>query len=59
MDLVRRIRVAERLGLARARADRLVARVSDPGVSDGNLARLDRALVSWLSRRNETRFRPS
>ena len=59
MDLVRRIRVAERLGLARARADRLVARVSDPGVSDGNLARLDRALVSWLSRRNETRFRSS
>jgi len=57
MDLVRRIRIAERLGLESKRGDRLVARVSDPGVSDKNLARLDRALLSWLSRRNETRFR--
>lgn len=58
MDLVRRIRIAERLGLASQRADRLVARVSEPGVLDKNLARIDRALLSWLSRRNETRFRP-
>jgi hypothetical protein len=58
MDLVRRIRIAERLGLAPKRADRLVARVSEPGVLDKNLARLDRALLSWLARRNETRFRP-
>lgn len=58
MDLVRRVRIAERLGLASKRADRLVERVSEPSVSDKDLARLDRALLSWLSRRNETRFRP-
>lgn len=58
MDLVRRIRIAERLGLESKRADRLVGRVSDPGVSDKDLARLDRALVAWLSKRDETRFRP-
>ncbi len=57
-DLVRRIRVAERLGLASRRADRLVARVCDAGVLDKDLARIDRALLSWLSRRNETRFGP-
>jgi hypothetical protein len=58
MDLVRRIRIAERLGLESKRADRLVARVSDASVSDRDLVRMDRALLSWLSRRNETRFRP-
>ena len=58
MELVRRIRIAERLGLEAKRAERLVARVSEPNVRDRDLARVDRALVSWLSRRNETRFRP-
>lgn len=57
-DLIRRIRVAERLGLPSKRADRLIARVSDPSVSARNLARIERAMVSWLSTRNETRFRP-
>ena len=57
-DLVRRIRIAERLGLESKRADRLVARVSEANVSDRNLARVDHALQRWLSRRNETRFMP-
>jgi hypothetical protein len=58
MDLVRRIRVAERLGLASKRAESLIARVSEPSVSDRNLARVDHALRRWLARRDETRFMP-
>jgi hypothetical protein len=58
-DIVRRIRIAERLGLPTRRAARVVARVSDAGVGDKDLTRIDRALSSWLSRRNETRFRPA
>lgn len=58
MDLVRRVRIAQRLGLDSRRADSLVARVSAPGVTDRDLARLEGALQRWLARRNETRFMP-
>ena len=58
MDLVRRLRIAERLGLDSERADSLVARVSEAGVKERDLARADGALQRWLERRNETRFMP-
>ena len=56
MDVIRRLRVAERLGLDSKRVDRLYARVTEPDVSDRDLDRLDRALLSWLSKHSETRF---
>jgi hypothetical protein len=58
MDLVRRLRIAERMGLDSSRADSLIARISEPGVKDRDLARVDEALQRWLMRRNETRFLP-
>jgi hypothetical protein len=58
MDLVRRLRIAERLGLDSRRADSLVARVSEPEARQRDLARVDGALQRWLERRNETRFMP-
>jgi hypothetical protein len=58
MDVIRRLRVAQRLGLDAKRVDRFYARVTEPDVSDRDLDRLDRALLSWLSKHGETRFLP-
>jgi hypothetical protein len=55
-DVIRLVRLAERVGLTGERSEALVARVAEGHVSIMSLERLGRALRAWLERREPRRF---